>query len=57
MSAATAAPRIKVLIVEDQPQVLKNQLKILQESPEIEVVGTALSGEAASSSRTWACRG
>jgi len=47
MSAATAAPRIKVLIVEDQPQVLKNQLKILQESPEIEVVGTALSGEAA----------
>jgi DNA-binding NarL/FixJ family response regulator len=47
MSAATAAPRIKVLVVEDQPQVLKNQLKILQESPEIEVVGTALSGEAA----------
>jgi DNA-binding NarL/FixJ family response regulator len=27
--------------------VLKNQLKILQEAPEIEVIGTALSGEAA----------
>jgi DNA-binding NarL/FixJ family response regulator len=50
MSAAPARPaaeKIKVVIVEDQPQILKNQLKILQESQEIEVIGTALSGEAA----------
>jgi DNA-binding NarL/FixJ family response regulator len=39
--------RIKVLVVEDQPQILKQQLKILGESQEVEVVGTALSGEAA----------
>ena len=38
MSAAKAPPpaasaeKIKVVICEDQPQVLKNQLKILQES-------------------------
>ena len=38
---------IKVMVVEDQPPVLKNQLKILQEAPGIEVIGTALSGEAA----------
>jgi DNA-binding NarL/FixJ family response regulator len=42
----SAASRIKVMICEDQPQVLKTQLKSLQESPEIEVIGTALSGEA-----------
>jgi DNA-binding NarL/FixJ family response regulator len=51
MSAAAAKPpvseKIKVVVVEDQPQVLKNQLKILAESQEIEVIGTALSGEAA----------
>jgi DNA-binding NarL/FixJ family response regulator len=52
MSVAPARPpmaseKIKVVVVEDQPQILKNQLKILQESPEIEVIGTALSGEAA----------
>jgi len=52
MSAAPAktpppSDKIKVLVVEDQPQILKQQLKILQESPEIEVIGTALSGEAA----------
>lgn len=50
MSAAPAKPaseKIKVVIVEDQPQILKAQLKILQESQEIEVIGTALSGEAA----------
>jgi DNA-binding NarL/FixJ family response regulator len=43
----TAPEKIKVVVVEDQPQILKQQLKILQESPEIEVIGTALSGEAA----------
>ena len=44
---ARQAQKIKVVVVEDQPPVLKNQLKILQDAPEIEVVGTALSGEAA----------
>ena len=47
MSAAKAAEKIKVMVVEDQPQILKQQLKILGESDEVEVVGTALSGEAA----------
>jgi DNA-binding NarL/FixJ family response regulator len=47
MSVGKPAERIKVLVVEDQPQILKQQLKILGESPEIDVVGTALSGEAA----------
>ncbi|HWE23869.1 MAG TPA: response regulator transcription factor [Myxococcales bacterium] len=41
------AATISVVVVEDQPAVLKNQLKILQEAPGIEVIGTALSGEAA----------
>jgi len=45
MSAAPAR-KIEVVVCEDQPQILKAQVKILQESPEIEVVGTALSGEA-----------
>src|SRR5207253_7477157 len=44
---AKQGQKIKVVVVEDQPPVLKNQLKILQDAPEIEVVGTALSGEAA----------
>ena len=43
MSAAPAKPagpeKIKVVVVEDQPQILKNQLKILGESQEIEVIG------------------
>ena len=49
MSAAPAKPteKIRVMVVEDQPQILKAQLKILQEAPDIEVIGTALSGEAA----------
>jgi DNA-binding NarL/FixJ family response regulator len=48
MSAAPAKPdKIRVMVVEDQPQILKNQLKILQDSHEIEVIGTALSGESA----------
>ncbi len=38
---------IRVMVVEDQPKILKNQLKLLQTFPEIEVVGTALSGEEA----------
>ncbi len=47
MSAALESRKIKVVVCEDQPQILKNQMKILQDSPEIEVIGTALSGEAA----------
>jgi len=46
MSAAPAAGKIEVVVCEDQPQILKTQVKILQESPQIQVVGTALSGEA-----------
>jgi DNA-binding NarL/FixJ family response regulator len=46
MSAAPATGKIEVVVCEDQPQILKTQVKILQESPEIQVVGTALSGEA-----------
>ena len=43
--SAPAVGKIAVVVCEDQPQILKNQVKILQESPEIEVTGTALSGE------------
>jgi len=47
MSAAAAVRKVKVVVCEDQPQILKNQMKILQDAPEVEVIGTALSGEAA----------
>ena len=47
MSAALESRKIKVVVCEDQPQILKNQMKILQDAPEVEVIGTALSGEAA----------
>ncbi len=43
---ADAAP-IRVYVVEDQTKILKNQLKLLEASREIEIVGTALSGETA----------
>ncbi len=36
---------IRVLVVEDQPKILRNQLKLLSTFDEIEVVGTAPSGE------------
>lgn len=39
--------KIRVMVVEDQPNILRSQLKLLSASDEIEVVGTALSGEAA----------
>ena len=39
--------KIRVLVVEDQPKILKNQLKLLESAPEIEIVGTAMSGESA----------
>src|SRR5262245_28100710 len=38
---------IRVLVVEDQPNVLKAQTKVLAEFPDIEIVGEALSGEQA----------
>lgn len=44
---AAASSRIRVFVVEDQTKILKNQLRLLESHPEIEIVGTALSGEAA----------
>lgn len=38
---------IRVFVVEDQTKILKNQLKLLESSPELAIVGTALSGETA----------
>jgi DNA-binding NarL/FixJ family response regulator len=38
---------VRVFVVEDQTKILRNQLKLLEGSAEIQVVGTALSGEAA----------
>ena len=43
-SPSTAAP-IRVFVVEDQTKILKNQLKLLEGHPELEIIGTALSGE------------
>ena len=39
--------KVRVLVVEDQPKILKSQLRLLTASPELAVIGTALSGEAA----------
>ena len=41
------AGKIRVLVVEDQPKILRNQLKVLESAPEIEIVGTAMNGESA----------
>jgi DNA-binding NarL/FixJ family response regulator len=38
---------IRVFVVEDQTKILKNQLRLLEGHQEIEIIGTALSGEAA----------
>ena len=38
---------IRVYVVEDQTKILKNQLKLLEASKDIEIIGTALSGETA----------
>lgn len=43
---APTAP-IRVFVVEDQTKILKNQLRLLEGHPDIEIIGTALSGEAA----------
>lgn len=47
MESQAAANKIRVLVVEDQVKILKSQLKLLDGAPELEIVGTALSGEAA----------
>jgi DNA-binding NarL/FixJ family response regulator len=44
--AVVSAP-IRVFVVEDQTRILKNQLRLLENNRDIEIVGTALSGEAA----------
>lgn len=41
------AAKIKVFVVEDQTKILKNQLKLLEASTDLQIVGTALSGETA----------
>jgi DNA-binding NarL/FixJ family response regulator len=40
-------PKTRVYVVEDQPALLKNLLKVLSTFPEIDVVGSAQEGEAA----------
>jgi DNA-binding NarL/FixJ family response regulator len=42
-----AAKKIRVYVVEDQPKLLKNILKLLSKPQEIEVVGSAMTGEQA----------
>ncbi len=39
--------KIRLFMVEDQPKILKNQLKLLETFEELTIVGTALSGEEA----------
>lgn len=46
-SSTPAQPPIRVFVVEDQTKILKNQLRLFEGHPEIDIVGTALSGEAA----------
>ncbi len=46
-SPGAAPAKIRVLVVEDQPKILRNQLKVLESAPEIEIVGTAMNGESA----------
>jgi DNA-binding NarL/FixJ family response regulator len=43
--AASPPAPIRVFVVEDQTKILKNQLKLLEGSPELVIIGTALSGE------------
>lgn len=46
MSPPTETP-IRVFVVEDQTNILRNQLKLLAASASVSIVGTALSGESA----------
>ncbi|WP_224240999.1 response regulator [Hyalangium gracile] len=43
----TPTAPIRVFVVEDQTKILKNQLRLFEGHQEIEIIGTALSGEAA----------
>jgi len=45
--SATASEAIRVLVVEDQPALLKNILKLLSAFPAVTVVGSAMDGETA----------
>ena len=45
MSAPPEAEHTRIFVVEDQPQLLKNLLKVLALFPELEVVGTSQEGE------------
>ena len=47
MDATPTPTRIRVYVVEDQSKILKNQLKLLEASADLEIIGTALSGETA----------
>ncbi|MBI5525279.1 MAG: response regulator transcription factor [Deltaproteobacteria bacterium] len=42
-----AAKKVRVLVVEDQPKLLKNLQKLLSKAPEVEVCGSAMTGQAA----------
>ncbi|WP_426752479.1 response regulator [Myxococcus sp. Y35] len=42
-----SSPPIRVFVVEDQTKILKNQLRLFESHPEMDIIGTALSGEAA----------
>ncbi|WP_164014134.1 response regulator [Pyxidicoccus trucidator] len=45
--AAPPTTPIRVFVVEDQTKILKNQLRLFEGHQDIDIVGTALSGEAA----------
>ncbi len=47
MTEETSQNPIRVFVVEDQTKILKNQLKLLEASAELAIIGTALSGETA----------
>ena len=46
-SSTASSPPIRVFVVEDQTKILKSQLRLLENHPDITITGTALSGEAA----------
>jgi DNA-binding NarL/FixJ family response regulator len=45
MTSAPEPTKLKVLIVEDNPQILKNLVKVLSAEPDIQVAGEAMDGE------------
>ncbi len=45
--AAKVYMGIRLLVVEDQPKILKAQIKLLETFPELHIVGEALTGESA----------